>query len=566
MTIALRDYQSAALGAIQSEFQNGVCRQLISLPTGGGKTIVMSAVAKTFNTKTLLIAHRQELLFQAEEKLKLFWPEADIGFCKSERNEIDSQIVIASVQTACRLDRLALLKEKGFGLMMIDEAHHSVADSYQKIIEGLGFRAGSGKLLLGVSATIDREGLGTVFDKIPYSISIGTLIKAGYLSPVVGRRILTNLTLERIRIQNGDFSQSELSQAINTPERNRFIVEKYKEYGSDRKTIAFCCDVQHCHDLEKAFKEAGISAASVWGDMASDDRQRVLTDLKNGSIQVAISCGVLTEGFDESSVACIVMARPTKSKTLFTQAVGRGLRKHVGKENCLILDFTDKGHNLDSVIKLSDAIPESHHLKEEFESEEEIDKVEIDRTPKIRTVQECDQEFDVLGSSRFIWIPIDDNEWSLIDDERREIVISPEGVGYIAEIYFQDGTSFSIVKKAIPLEYCQGLCEDYARKHLKIAFADFKSPWMMEHTSPTKGQIEFLQKNNAYSSGMSKAKAAVEIRKVIALKNKKRRRLSKEPISQKQMFFLQSRGINASKMTKFQAMQAIAKYKSQVEA
>jgi len=559
--ITLRDYQQEALEEIIGQYKLGVNSQLIVLPTGSGKTILMAAIGKHFNKRLLLIAHREELIQQAYDKFKIYWPEADIGICKAEREEVNNQIVIGSIQSCCKAKKLELLKEKGFDILMIDEAHHAAADSYQKVIDELGFRKDENKLLIGVTATpnrSDKQQLGNTFEKITYSRSISTMIKAGYLSPASGRKILTNFSLKNIRTHNGDFSIEDLAEAVNTPERNGFVAQKYKTYASKRKGVVFCADVQHCKDLATAFENAGISAKAIWGNMPQEERKNLIDDLRIGKIQVATSCGVLTEGFDEPSITCIAMARPTKSRSLYIQCVGRGLRTYPGKQNCLVLDFSDKYHNLDSVISLSQAIPNVEYIQKEG-----LERIpnEIERQSKVEVLEECDKEFDVLGCARFIWIAIGDNEWSLIDDEKREIVMKPFLGGYTACLYLPDKTSQPIVKTPLPLEYCSGCCEDYARKHLKIAFADMNATWMNSASQPTQGQKEYLLKQNAFREGMNKADAALMIRKIIALKNKQRRLMSSEPITQRQRFALKCYGINPKNMSKLEAMNAISNYK-----
>jgi superfamily II DNA or RNA helicase len=560
MTIALRDYQKECVETVLNESKAGVKRQLITLPTGAGKTVVMSAIAKELNQRTLVLAHREELISQAVEKFKLFWPGVSIGVCMAERDEIACQVVIGSVQSCSRPKRLARLKEQGFSVLFIDEAHHTTADSYQVIINELGFAKESTKLLIGVTATpqrSDKQGLGETFDKITFSRSIGTMIKAGYLSPVHGRKILTSFVLQKMRTSNGDFAIEDLDEAVNTPERNAFIAEKYQAYAPNRKAVAFCVDVRHCQDLAEAFRKRGINSQAVWGDMGGDERKNALEGLKSGRIQVATSCGVLIEGFDEPSISAIVMARPTKSKSLYTQSVGRGLRLYPGKDCCLVMDFTDRGHNLDSIMTLNSMIPEALNVEERQEGEAE----EIDKTPKIEVWDEVDKEFDILGCARFLWIQIGDGQWSLLDDEKREIVMSPSGDGYVATLYFPLGLSSQIVTTPLPLEYCSGVCEDYARRNLKIAFADTKAPWMSYPAQPTQGQRDFLAKNNAWREGMSKADASLAIRKSIAIKNKQRRQLADEPITHKQRYALIQHGIDPKDMSKLEAMQAISKIK-----
>lgn len=560
MRLPLRDYQVECVEAVVKEYEGGVNRQLIVLPTGSGKTVVMSAIAKQFNRKTLILAHREELITQAVEKFKLFWPDVSIGICKGAKNNIHHQVVVGSIQSCSRSNRLAQLQEQGFGLLMIDEAHHSAADSYQSVIEALGFLPGAEGLLIGVTATpqrSDKFGLLSIFDKLVFTRSIATMIKAGYLSPVVGRKILTNLKLDKIKVQNGDFATSELAEAVNTKERNAFIVEKFKAYAGSRKAVAFCVDVNHCHDLTEAFKSQGFPAATVWGDMRADDREIVLRELKSGKIQIVTSCGVLTEGFDEPSIDAVVMARPTKSAGLYTQCVGRGLRLWPGKDECLVLDFTDRGHNLDNIVTLSKSIPEAIHMEE---GEGEGKKIP-EKTPRVGVAEEVDKLFDILGAARFSWVQLDGNEWSLLDDEGKEIVISPKGEGFVASLYSQDGSSRPLVKTPIPLEYCSGICEDFARHNLKTSFADVKADWIQKPASPTQGQINYLQSQNAFKEGMTKAQASFAIRTIIAKKNRLRRQLNGEPATEKQVSYLQRLGVQAKDMSKLQAMREIAKQK-----
>ncbi len=242
--LKLRDYQQEALKAVQDAFKKGISNQLIVLPTGTGKTIIMASIARHFDTKVLLLAHREELIRQASDKFKLYDPNADIGICKAKRNEISKQIVVGSVQSCFQPKRLAQLKKENFSILMIDEAHHSESPSYQKIINELGFKDPS-KLLIGVTATphrADKKGLGNTFEKIVYSRTIGSMIRDGYLPPIVGRKILTTCSLKGVKSKYGDFISKQLAHAVNNSDRNQFIVSKYIEHASGRKAIAFCAN------------------------------------------------------------------------------------------------------------------------------------------------------------------------------------------------------------------------------------------------------------------------------------------------------------------------------------
>ncbi len=501
--IILRDYQEEALTAVIKEFQVETFRQLIVLPTAAGKTFVMAAIVRHFNKKVLLIAHREELLHQAEEKIKAYWPEADIGYCKAERKEFDHQIILGSTQTCCRPNGLRQLKEKGFDILMIDETHHAPADTYQRIIKELGFADGAKKLLIGVTATpmrSDKKELGDFFDKIVYSKTAGELIKAGYLSPICGRRILTSFNLNGVHTHMGDFAVGELASVVNTKERNKFVVDKFKEHALSRKALAFCVDVKHCQDLAQTFNTQGIIAEAVWGEMDKDQRKKVLKGFSKSNIQVVTSCGILTEGFDEPSIQAIVMARPTKSKGLYIQMAGRGLRKYPGKDDCLVLDFTDKYHNLNTVISLRNAIPEAKY------TEECMPREIIDRKPKIKTLRDVDRKFDILGvQTGLTWIDIGDGEYSLADDHNNEIVIQPRSKGYVATIFYKNGDEETVITEPETLKKSIEVCENFAHSRLDIKYADLNGSWVefLQKQKPTPPQIKILQNHGVPTHWMS---------------------------------------------------------------
>lgn len=234
-------------------------------------------------------------------------------------------------------------------------------------------------------------------------------------------------------------------------------------------------------------------------------------------------CNLLTEGFDEPSLDCILMCRPTKSQSLYTQMVGRGLRLYPGKQDCLVLDFSDKSNHLDSIISLSKAIPEASEI---IEHQREIQKP--DTTPKIQVTKEVDEVFDVLGQTRLLWIDIGDSEWSLIDDENQnEIIIRPKENGFVVDLLWNNQITSTLVSQPIPLEYAMGVAEDFARANLKINFANLNSEFFFTSVTPSFKQQEILQKNNAWRNDLTSADASVIIKQIFALKRKKEAKLCK---------------------------------------
>lgn len=312
-TIPLRPYQQAAIDAGNRDFAAGERRLLFSLPTGAGKTIIfctmlMERLRENPSLRGTILAHTNELIGQSVDKMKMVWPKADIGIVKAERNELDRQITVASVQSLHE-GRLKTLPAQNF--LITDESHRAPAASYQRIYdhlttllpgntpigvnpeEGIKSNRAQGWLHLGVTATpfrADKQGLGTVFDKVSYQISIKELIEQGYLCNLRGLQFKTEVSLQGVTKHDGDFSATSLSKLIDLPARNRLIVEKYGEHANGRKAIAFCANVAHAKHLSEEFKHAGFRAEVVWGEMPEKDRRQVLADFKAGNIEIVSNC------------------------------------------------------------------------------------------------------------------------------------------------------------------------------------------------------------------------------------------------------------------------------------
>lgn len=521
----LRNYQKDALNAVASHYKQSLHRQLIVLPTGTGKTVIIAGMSKRFRRKTLILAHREELIQQTKSKILQYWPNADIGIYKAKRNELDHKIVIGSVQTCLQSKRLKQLKKKGFSLLIIDEAHHAPASSYKKVIKALGFMDNKKKLLVGLTATPkrnDKKNLSTVFQKIVFSRSISEMINKSFLSPVVGRKITTDVSLTGIKSYNGDFSAKSLAQAINIPERNELIAVKYKQHALKRKGIAFCVNVKHCHELAQTFRSLGINSEAVWGEMPPEQRKAALEDFQKGKVQVLTSCGILTEGYDESSIECIVMARTTKSKSLYIQCVGRGLRTHKGKTNCLVLDFADSYHNLQTLMSLETTIPEAEILGNNSKRSYFPQKTKTVIETKITEIH--DEQFDLLNNNRFIWIPLDNNEFSLSDDDGNEFVVRPQNNSFVADFYEKRSGKLCSTPE-MTIEDCFSFCEQFALKKLNMVYGDPYGRWMKSSCTQqaTLMQMKLLTKKGYRCNKFNKAQASIEIRRLIAESNQQKR-------------------------------------------
>jgi ATP-dependent helicase IRC3 len=359
MTTALapRPYQQEALDAIRTAYTDQqIRRPLVALPTGTGKTIIFALLLQQRRGRTLILAHRDELISQAVDKLRLVLGDVEVGIVKAERNDVAAPIVVASVQTLARTSRLEQLA-CDFQTIVVDEAHHAPAASYQRILHYLRAFTPSGPLTLGVTATVDRadrRGLDTTFQAIVFERSLLTMMKAGYLCDLRAVRVAVAANLDAVQRRHGDFADEALGAALlaaNAPEQ---VVAAYQEHAAGRKAVCFTPTVAVAEAMAGAFTAAGISAASVDGTTPLEERRAILSLFESGDVRVLTNCQVFTEGWDCPSIDCVIVARPTSSRGFYTQMVGRGTRIHPGKDDCLILDVVgaSQRHELVTVAGL----------------------------------------------------------------------------------------------------------------------------------------------------------------------------------------------------------------------
>lgn len=339
----LRLYQTQAKDQTIVGFEE--CdKGLVVIPTGGGKTILFAHLAQHWQPKrTLILAHREELLQQAVEKIEAatgLWAEVE----KAERKaSFDAPVVVASVQTLCRrADRWPV---DHFGLVVVDEAHHVLADSYLNVLSHFDKHA----KVLGVTATPDRgdkKNLGKYFERVFFEVTLGRLIKDGFLSPLLVKMLPVKIDLKGVRTVAGDYSADELGQKIE-PWLGRVAVEMAAECW-DRKSIVFLPLVKTAERMAALLNKHGIESRSVSG---YDDNRKETLDwfAKAGPGSALCNSMLLTEGFDQPDVDCIVNLRPTKMRALYAQMVGRGTRLSPGKTNCLLLDFLWQSEKLSLV-------------------------------------------------------------------------------------------------------------------------------------------------------------------------------------------------------------------------
>lgn len=339
----LRPYQQQARDRIHAEWDAGHTRTLLVLPTGTGKTIVFASVAADqvrAGDRVLILAHRGELLEQAADKL-----QRSTGLVsaveKAESTCLDSwfRVVVGSVQTLQRTARLERFPQDYFGTIIIDEAHHAITDGYRRILDYF-----SGAKVLGVTATPDRDdmrNLGEVFDSLAFEYKLTDAIKEGYLCKIMAQTIPLQLDITSVAMSGGDYAVGDLGTALD-PYLEQIAAEMAQRCKS-RKTVVFLPLIKTSQKFRDLLNTYGFRAAEVNGQ--SDDRKEVLADFDAGKYNVLCNSMLLTEGWDCPSVDCVVVLRPTKVRSLYSQMVGRGTRLAPGKTDLLLLDFlwmTDK--------------------------------------------------------------------------------------------------------------------------------------------------------------------------------------------------------------------------------
>ena len=336
--LELKQHQREALDALQAMRDWHETIALLYHATGTGKTVTAVMDAKRCGGRTLFLAHTQELVNQAADTFGTLWPEVTVGRYMEAIKEPDAHVVCGSVQSVAL--HLEDFREDAFSYLIVDEAHHAAADTYQKILAYF-----HPAFTLGLTATPERtddnRAVLDIFKNTAHKLDIRTAVEIGELVPIRCIRIHTNIDLTRVRFNSVQYNIRDLESKIYVPERNRLIVDTWLQYVRDKRTVVFCASVRHAEQIAELFRQAGVPAAAVSGGMKPAERREFQDRFVRREILVLCACDLLNEGWDCPEIEVLFMARPTMSRVLYTQQLGRGMRLFPGKESLMVFDFVD---------------------------------------------------------------------------------------------------------------------------------------------------------------------------------------------------------------------------------
>lgn len=344
--IPLFPFQQEAVDAVFRDWAAGQHAVVVSLPTGAGKTLVAATIAhrayQVCPEPILVLVPSDEILRQTVEEMAVVWEGGPIGIIQQQTRQWQCPLLVASVATLVRhLDDLPPI-----GLVITDEAHHADAPMWQGIYQAIARRAPYARHV-GLTATPFRADRGgeahaiAMFPTLSYARSMFDLIADGFLVPLRGIGIHSATALDGVAVQGDDYEEQALARVVNTPARNTLIVQSYRQHCASKRALCFAVNRQHAATLTTAFTEAGVTAVLLTGETSRDQRRHLLTELRAGTVQLIVTCGVLREGFNEPSVEAVLCARPTRSRVLYIQQIGRVSRLWPGKTEGLILDVVD---------------------------------------------------------------------------------------------------------------------------------------------------------------------------------------------------------------------------------
>jgi len=552
--LTLRPYQEEAVSSICSEWDHGKWT-LAALSTGTGKTIIfLAALARHLGPedRALVIAHRQELIYQPRDRILKFFPElADVGVVMADENMAGCKVVIATIQTLNANRRLDRIFAHGkITHVITDEAHHSVAPSYLDVYTRLKEHNPEIRHL-GVTATprrTDGDGLSRVYDSVAYRMGIKKSIKSGALCPFVALGFRLPVNISNVRRVGAGWDDEELGDVLKARNAEDLVIAEWEEHCKGKPTICFTASVAQAHSLAARFREAGYAFESADGTTPKAERQAILRRFKSGETTGVVNCALWTEGFDAPQIECLVQVRPTKSDLVYMQMMGRALRVYPGKQVATILDFVPDGDR--DILQAGDMLGKP---KEQREAEEKgadsgvilgafgiNSKGEgVDGDPDEIVVE----VLDYLTSSRLAWT---------FDGVLASATV---GEGGTLAITMPDEVALSRLERADELRGTEHWKPAYNREYERLRRAARFSLYYIKKRSPT-------ENIGTYETWEDASEAAEDfcILHQIDVLGKKSAKWRKQSASEKQESLCKRLGVWEEGMSKGRAAQAITHF------
>lgn len=487
-------------------------------------TVCFATIIRERGARTLVLAHRDELVEQAVEKIRRCAPEMTVGVVKAERDQVLCKVVVASVQTLARPARLEQLKVSAghrpglfadrlgpVGLVVVDEAHHAHSEnSYGKLLRELGAFEAGGPQVVGFTATperMDKHSLSSVWEEIAFQHGLLDGIREGYLVDPRGIEAQLAVDFGQLKVRAGDYAQDELDALLRAADAPHHVVATYLEQCQDRKGVVFTVSVKGAHEMAAAFREAGVPAEALDGSMARDHRRAILARLRSGETQVVANAAVLTEGWDEPSISCVVIARPTRSRVLAIQMIGRGLRPAPGKTDCLVIDTVGMSRRTD-LVTLAALAGVTKRQAEQGLRTALLDRVEAEAAAAAQQATQEElalaaqddgtliyRQFDLRTGSRLHWVETRHGQWVLSMGKQGTVHVAPDPAGFrVVRLWRgEDGGQRRAVVKVTPsLEEAQAEAEARVRKVGMVQANSRSAEW--RRRPPTHGQVQLLGK------------------------------------------------------------------------